>query len=183
MSRISPWGTPHGKATTSGTMTASAGSFSFCPLPGHIFVFKHKGVQGVAPPGQQGGEMVRATAGSGQVPGPGPGLAPGARTEAAREVLALRNLVAVYRHLSGLAVQNTDLAAVTRLISEQTDATVAVVSPTMDILTAAAPGQSGERAAQDVRDLVVHPRLGECSPPRAGPAGRCACPGRGPPPR
>jgi sugar diacid utilization regulator len=92
-----------------------------------------------------------------QVSGPGPG----ARTEAAREVLALRNLVAVYRHLSGLAVQDADLAEVTRLISERTDATVAVVSPTMDILTAAAPGQSAERAAQDVRDLVVHPRLGE----------------------
>ena len=101
--------------------------------------------------------MVRATADDGQMAGPGPG----ARTEAAREVLALRNLVAVYRHLSGLAVQDADLAAVTRLISEQTDATVAVVSPTMDILTAAAPGQTGERAAQGVRDLVVHPRLGE----------------------
>ena len=98
--------------------------------------------------------MVRATAGE-QAPDPS------ARTEAAREVLALRNLVAVYRHLSGLAVQNADLAAVTRLISERTDATVAVVSPTMDILTAAAPGQTGERAAQDLRDVVVHPRLGE----------------------
>jgi sugar diacid utilization regulator len=111
---------------------------------GHIFVLKHK----------TGGEMVRAMAGE-QAPGPG------VRAAAAREVLALRNLVAVYRHLSGLAVQDADLAAVTRLISEQTDATVAVVSPTMDILTAAAPGQTGERAAQDVRDLVVHPRLGE----------------------
>src|SRR5215471_20317311 len=101
--------------------------------------------------------MVRAMADGGQAAGPGPGP----RTEAAREVRALRNLVAVYRHLSGLAVQDADLAAVTRLISEQTDATVAVVSPTMDILTAAAPGQTGERAAQYVRDLVVHPRLGE----------------------
>src|SRR6516162_10537703 len=144
-----PTGTFYGKAMTAstGAVTASAGSFSFCPLPGHIFVFKHK----------TGGKMVRATADDGQMAGPGPG----ARTEAAREVLALRNLVAVYRHLSGLAVQDADLAAVTRLISEQTDATVAVVSPTMDILTAAAPGQTGERAAQDVRDLVVHPRLGE----------------------
>src|SRR6266487_545403 len=84
-----------------------------------------------------------------------------ARGEVAREVLALRNLVAVYRHLSGLAVQNADLATVARLIAEQTDATVAIVSPTMDILTAAAPGETGERAARDVRELVVHPRLGE----------------------
>jgi sugar diacid utilization regulator len=91
----------------------------------------------------------------------GPDAAADPRAGAAREVLALRNLVAVYRHLSGLAVQNADLAAVARLIAEQTDATVAVVSPTMDILAAAAPGQTGERAAQDVRDVVVHPRLGE----------------------
>ena len=53
----------------------------------------------------------------------------GAHAGAAREVLVLRNLVAVYRHLSGLAVQDADLAAVTRLISEQTDATVAVGQP------------------------------------------------------
>src|SRR5437879_11747751 len=97
--------------------------------------------------------MVPARAGSEPAPGPGGGQV--ARGEVAREVLALRNLVAVYRHLSGLAVQDADLAAVTRLISEQTGATVAVVSPTMDILTAAAPGQSGERAAQGVRALVV----------------------------
>jgi sugar diacid utilization regulator len=83
------------------------------------------------------------------------------RGEATREVSVLRNLVAVYRHLSGLAVQDADIAAVTQLIAEQTHATVAVVSPTMDILTAASPGESAERAAQYVRDLVVHPRLGE----------------------
>jgi hypothetical protein len=59
------------------------------------------------------------------------------------EVLALRTLVAVYRHPSGLAVQDADLAAVTRLITEQTGAAVAMVSPTMDILTAAAPGAAG----------------------------------------
>jgi sugar diacid utilization regulator len=112
-------------------------------------VFKHKTVAG---------DMVEATASRG---GPGPGTAPVARGEAAREVLALRNLVAVYRHLSGLAAQDADLAAVARLIAEQTGATVAIVSPTMDILTAAAPGETGDRAAQSVRDLVVHPRLGE----------------------
>src|SRR5690349_13773825 len=98
-------------------------------------------------------------------PGPlaaqGAGPPPGTRGETAREVLALRNLVALYRHLSGLAVQNADIAAVTQLIAEQTHATVAIVGPTMDILTAAAPGETGERAAQYVRDLVIHPRLGE----------------------
>jgi PucR family transcriptional regulator, purine catabolism regulatory protein len=102
--------------------------------------------------------MVEATASRGE---PGSGTAAVARGEAARAVLALRNLVAVYRHLSGLAAQGADLAAVARLIAEQTGATVAIVSPTMDILTAAAPGETGDRAAQSVRDLVVHPRLGE----------------------
>jgi hypothetical protein len=89
------------------------------------------------------------------------GEPPGARGDSTREVLALRNLVAVYRHLSGLAVQNADIAAVTQLIAEQTHATVAIVGPTMDILTAAAPGETAERAAQYVRDLVIHPRLGD----------------------
>ena len=86
---------------------------------------------------------------------------PGTRGETTREVLALRNLVAVYRHLSGLAVQNADIAAVTHLIAEQTHVTVAIVSPTVDILTAAAPGETADRAAQYVRDLVIHPRLGD----------------------
>ena len=76
---------------------------------GHIFVFKHKAVAG---------EMADMTTGT----------APAARAEAAREVLALRNLVAVYRRPSGLAVQDADLAAVTRLIAEQTGATVAMVA-------------------------------------------------------
>jgi len=109
-----------------------------------MFVLKHN----------IGGDMVQATAGSGpggRVGGPGDG----------HEVRALRNLVAVYRHLSGLAAQDADIAAVTRLIAEHTRATVAIVSPTMDVLAAAAPGQTAERAARDVRDLVVHPRLGE----------------------
>src|SRR5215472_5917062 len=103
--------------------------------------------------------MFQAMAGSKRAQGAG--NPPGTRGETTREVLALRNLVAVYRHLSGLAVQNADIAAVTQLIAEQTHATVAIVSPTMDILTAAAPGETGERAAQYVRDLVIHPRLGD----------------------
>ena len=91
--------------------------------------------------------MVPATTGSGQAPGPGSAVgrsAPsGPDVRASGEIFALRNLVAVYRHLSGLAVQNASIATVTRLIAERTGATVAVVSPTMDILTAAAPGETG----------------------------------------
>jgi PucR family transcriptional regulator, purine catabolism regulatory protein len=114
--------------------------------------------------GQRAQDGPRAEAGQ-HAPGPraaqGAGPPPGTRGETTREVLALRNLVAVYRHLSGLAVQNADIAAVTQLIAEQTHATVAIVSPTMDILTAAAPGETAERASQYVRDLVIHPRLGD----------------------
>jgi sugar diacid utilization regulator len=78
-----------------------------------------------------------------------------------RENAALRELVTVYRYLSGLALQDADLAGVVRLISDRMTATVAVVTQLMDVLTAAAPGLPAEKAAADVRDHVVHPRLGQ----------------------
>src|SRR5580692_7518126 len=94
---------------------------------------------------------------------------PGDRTDHAeaparhldRENAALRELVTVYRYLSGLALQDADLAGVVRLISDRTSATVAVISQLMDVLTAAAPGVPAEKAAADVREHVVHPRLGQ----------------------
>jgi sugar diacid utilization regulator len=67
----------------------------------------------------------------------------------------------VYRHLSGLALQDADLAGVTQLISERAGATVAVVSQLMDVQTAASPGLPPEKAADLVREHVVHPRLGQ----------------------
>jgi PucR family transcriptional regulator, purine catabolism regulatory protein len=103
------------------------------------------------------GPRAAVPGGDGAAPHPGPAAGPGM----AGEVQALRKLVAVYRHVSGLAVQNADIAAVTHLIAEQTRATVAVVGPTMDVLAAAAPGETTERAAQYVREVVVHPRLGD----------------------
>jgi len=78
-----------------------------------------------------------------------------------RENAALRELVTVYRYLSGLALQDADLAGVVRLISDRTAATVAVVTQLMDVLTASAPGVPAEKAAADVREYVVHPRLGQ----------------------
>ena len=78
-----------------------------------------------------------------------------------RENAALRELVTVYRHLSGLALQDADLAGVVRLISDRTAATVAVLTQLMDVLTAAAPGVTAEKAAADVREHMVHPRLGQ----------------------
>jgi sugar diacid utilization regulator len=67
----------------------------------------------------------------------------------------------VYRYLSGLALQDADLAGVVRLISDRTSATVAVLTQLMDVLTAAAPGVSEEKATADVREHLIHPRLGQ----------------------
>ena|SRR5271165_3270920 len=78
-----------------------------------------------------------------------------------RENAALRELVTVYRYLSGLALQDADLAGVVRLISDRTAATVAVLTQLMDVLTAAAPGVTAEKATADVREHMVHPRLGQ----------------------
>ena len=78
-----------------------------------------------------------------------------------RENAALRELVTVYRYLSGLALQDADLAGVVRLISDRTSATVAVLTQLMDVLTAAAPGVSAEKAVTDVREHMIHPRLGQ----------------------
>ena len=78
-----------------------------------------------------------------------------------QENAALRELVTVYRYLSGLALQDADLAGVVRLISDRTSATVAVLTQLMDVLTAAAPGVSEQKAAADVREHMVHPRLGQ----------------------
>jgi sugar diacid utilization regulator len=73
----------------------------------------------------------------------------------------LRELVTVYRHLSGLALQNADLDTLAQLLADRTDATVAVVNEMMDVLAAGAPGVSPEQAAETVHEQVVHPRLGQ----------------------
>ena len=90
-----------------------------------------------------------------------PSAAPAAARNLDRENAALRELVTVYRYLSGLALQDADLAGVVRLISDRTAATVAVLTQLMDVLTAAAPGVAAEKAAADVREHMVHPRLGQ----------------------
>src|SRR5262245_53666087 len=69
-----------------------------------------------------------------------------------RENMVLRELVTVYRQLSGLALQDADLASVTQLLADRTAATVAVVSPVMDVMAAAAPGAAPEKAAVMVAD-------------------------------
>jgi sugar diacid utilization regulator len=85
----------------------------------------------------------------------------GRQRDLGRENTVLRELVTVYRQLSGLALQDADLASVTQLIADRTAATVAVVSPVMDVIAAASPGTPPEKAADMVREAVVHPRLGQ----------------------
>ncbi len=103
---------------------------------------------------------VLSPTGSSPVPGTGDDGAPG-NSRLDRENAALRELVTVYRYLSGLALQDADLAGVVQLISDRMTATVAVVTQLMDVLTAAAPGVSADKAAAAVREHVVHPRLGQ----------------------
>ena len=86
---------------------------------------------------------------------------PGRQRDLGRENAVLRELVTVYRQLSGLALQDADLASVTQLIADRTAATVAVVSPVMDVIAAASPGVPAEKAAALIREAIVHPRLGQ----------------------
>ncbi|WP_326640875.1 helix-turn-helix domain-containing protein [Nonomuraea fuscirosea] len=80
-------------------------------------------------------------------------------TEIIQENRTLRDLVEIYRHLSGLALQDADIATVAHLIAQRTDVTVAVISHKMGILAAASPGQSDASAFQYVHDHLIHPRL------------------------
>ncbi|NMH81243.1 hypothetical protein HF577_29630 [Pseudonocardia xinjiangensis] len=72
-----------------------------------------------------------------------------------RENVLLRELVAVYSHLSGLASQDSDVDGVVRLVAHRTGSAVAVLGPAVDVL-AAAPADAGERLA----DTAVSASLG-----------------------
>src|SRR2546430_3877614 len=73
---------------------------------------------------------------------------------AGRENRVLRELVTIYHHLTGLALQNADLATVIDLLAKRTGAAVAAVSPTLEVLAAAGPaGDAG-------RERPTRPRLG-----------------------
>jgi sugar diacid utilization regulator len=80
-------------------------------------------------------------------------------TEITQENRTLRDLVEIYRHLSGLALQDADIGTVAHLVAHRTDVTVAVISQKMGILAAASPGESYESAIQYVHDHLIHPRL------------------------
>jgi hypothetical protein len=80
---------------------------------------------------------------------------------AARENQVLRELVTIYHHLTGLALQSADLQTVAGLLSERIAALVGVVGPTLDVLAAAGPGLTAAEAALALQELVAGRRLGQ----------------------
>src|SRR5262245_17713557 len=94
-------------------------------------------------------------------PGPAPvPLVPPRLDVAARENQVLRELVTIYHHLTGLALQSADLQTVAVLLAERMASLVGVVSPTLDVIAAAGPGQTPAEAAVDLQRLVSGRRLG-----------------------
>jgi hypothetical protein len=77
-----------------------------------------------------------------------------------RENLLLRELVTVYQRLTGLALQNAEVGTVVQLLAQRTSATVAVVSQSLEVVTAAGPEGTGELVTKFVTEQVASPRLG-----------------------
>src|SRR5579884_1300473 len=77
-----------------------------------------------------------------------------------RENQVLRELVAIYHHLTGLALQSAELETVARLLAERTAELVAIVSPTLDVLAAGAVGRGPAEAAERAREFISGRRLG-----------------------
>jgi hypothetical protein len=90
-----------------------------------------------------------------------PGAAASWPTEptVARENVALRTLIGLYRHLSSLATQDVGITGVVELIAERVDTTVAVIDDKLAILAAAVAGGSTTDAARFFLGRLNHPRL------------------------
>jgi sugar diacid utilization regulator len=77
----------------------------------------------------------------------------------AKENVALRTLVTLYRHLSNLATQPAGIAGVVELIADRVDTAVAVVDDKLAVLAAAEVGGSTADAARFFLERLAHPRL------------------------
>lgn len=66
-----------------------------------------------------------------------------------RENLRLRELVAVYSHLSGLVSQDADVADVVRLVARHTGAGVALMDRALEVIASAGPGEERPEAVAD----------------------------------
>jgi sugar diacid utilization regulator len=84
---------------------------------------------------------------------------PLSRPETNRENDVLKELVTVYHHLTGLALQNADVQAVIELLARRMGCRAAVVDPRLEILAAAAPGLSAAAAGEGIRETMAGTRL------------------------
>ncbi|OLT20440.1 hypothetical protein BJF78_35425 [Pseudonocardia sp. CNS-139] len=91
-------------------------------------------------------------------PSPARVRAAAAPTPERRENALLRELVAVYSHLSGLASQDADVDAVVRLVARRTGATVLVLGPGLDVV-AAVPADAGDLLAAATGSAPLGPVL------------------------
>jgi sugar diacid utilization regulator len=78
--------------------------------------------------------------------------------EVQHENALLRELVTVYQQLTGLTLQDADVATVARLLADRAGATVAVVSRSLEVI-AAASAHAREDVADSVRAYLSSPRL------------------------
>jgi sugar diacid utilization regulator len=76
-----------------------------------------------------------------------------------QENLLLRELVTVYQRLTGLALQNAEVATVVQLLAQRTSATVAVVSQSLEVVTAAGPGGPDDKVTEYVAGHLASPRI------------------------
>jgi sugar diacid utilization regulator len=89
-----------------------------------------------------------------------PSMAVARVDQAARDNQVLRELVTIYHHLTGLALQSADLQTVAGLLAERILSQVGVVSPTLDVLAAAGPGQTPSEAAAALQRHISGRSLG-----------------------
>jgi len=94
-----------------------------------------------------------------------------------RENQLLRELVAVYSHLSGLASQDADMGGVVRLVAHRTRAAVVVLGPGQQPL-AAAPADAVQRLEATIGAAALAPVLGAAAQHRRP----MSLPGLGPEP-
>ncbi len=78
-----------------------------------------------------------------------------------QENLLLRELVTVYQRLTGLALQNADVSTVAELLAQRTNATVAVVSQSLEVVTAAGPQGGGDAVTEFVTEQLSSPRIAD----------------------
>lgn len=86
-------------------------------------------------------------------------LEPGRLDGVSRENQVLKELVTIYHHLTGLALQNADVQTVVELLARRMACRVALVDPTLEILAAGAPDLNAGAAKERARESITRTRL------------------------